>query len=70
MGIDSFRQAMEIISKGEGWEDSYLVDKFPSGEFGSGTIVDVGLLAKSLRMIDTEAWVFISGDQTDMGALL
>ena len=27
-GITSFRQAMEIVSEEEGWEDSYLVDNY------------------------------------------
>ena len=34
---------MEILSEGEGWEDSYLVDNYPWGEFGNGTVVDVGV---------------------------
>jgi len=41
-GSDAFRQGMEMISEGEGWEDSYLVEHFPWGEFGSGTVVDIG----------------------------
>lgn len=40
-GIPSFREAMEIVSEGEGWEDSYLVDNYPWGECGDGTVVDV-----------------------------
>lgn len=43
-GIESFRQAMEIISDGEGWEDSYLVDGYAWGEIGNGLVVDVSLL--------------------------
>jgi hypothetical protein len=42
-GIESFRQSMEILSEGEGWEDSYLVDNYPWGEFGNETVVDVGV---------------------------
>jgi hypothetical protein len=42
-GIESFRQSMEIVSEGEGWEDSYLVDNYPWGMFGNAKIVDVGL---------------------------
>ncbi|CZR64036.1 related to sterigmatocystin 7-O-methyltransferase precursor [Phialocephala subalpina] len=41
-GIQSFRDAMEIINDGEGWEDSHLVDNYPWGEIGKGTVVDIG----------------------------
>jgi hypothetical protein len=31
-GIQPFRETMEIVSKGEGWEDNYLVHNYPWGE--------------------------------------
>lgn len=40
-GIASFRQAMEIVSEGEGWQDSYLIDNYPWKEIGKGVVVDV-----------------------------
>ncbi|KUJ14270.1 O-methyltransferase [Mollisia scopiformis] len=41
-GIESFRQAMEIVNDGEGWQDSYLVDNYPWGEINNGVVVDIG----------------------------
>ncbi|RDW65978.1 hypothetical protein BP6252_09613 [Coleophoma cylindrospora] len=41
-GIESFRHSMEILSEGEGWEDSYLVDNYPWANLGNGTVVDIG----------------------------
>lgn len=43
-GIQSFRDTMEVISHGKGVEDSYLVDNFPWGQFGKGTIVDASIV--------------------------
>jgi hypothetical protein len=40
-GIESFRQSMEIVSEGEGWEDSYLVGGYAWGGFKDGLVVDV-----------------------------
>jgi hypothetical protein len=52
-GIESFRQSMEILSEGEGWEDSYLVDNYSWGEFGNGTVVDVDFIAiNTKRTVD------------------
>lgn len=47
-GVESFRQSMEIISEGEGWEDSYLVNNYAWGDFKKGTVVDVSI-ASHLR---------------------
>lgn len=48
-GIESFRQAMEIVSEGEGWQDSYLVDNYPWGDLGNGIVVDVGFVPSRSR---------------------
>lgn len=40
-GVESFKQSMEIISEGEGWEDNYLVENYPWADIGRGTVVDV-----------------------------
>jgi hypothetical protein len=40
-GIPNFRQAMKMVSEGEGWEDSHLAENYPWETFGSGTVVDV-----------------------------
>lgn len=43
-GVESFKQSMEIVSEGEGWEDSYLVENYPWGDLKNGKVVDVSLL--------------------------
>ena len=42
-GIASFRDAMSVVSEGEGWQDSYLVENYPWGDVGKGVVVDVSL---------------------------
>jgi hypothetical protein len=46
-GIESFRHAMEIVNEGEGWQDSYLVENYPWGDFKNGLIVDVGFFTST-----------------------
>ncbi|PMD32095.1 O-methyltransferase [Hyaloscypha variabilis F] len=41
-GIASFRDAMSVVSEGEGWQDSYLVENYPWGDVGKGVVVDIG----------------------------
>lgn len=41
-GIASFRDAMSVMSEGEGWQDSYLVENYPWGDVGEGLVVDIG----------------------------
>jgi hypothetical protein len=43
-GMAHFREAMKVISEGEGWESSYLAKNYPWGSFGNGTVVDVSPL--------------------------
>jgi hypothetical protein len=46
-GIASFRDAMSVVSEGEGWQDSYLVEGYPWGEIAKkegGLVVDVSAL--------------------------
>jgi hypothetical protein len=48
-GIESFRDAMSIMSEGEGWQDSYLVENYPWGDVGEGLVVDVSFLILPLN---------------------
>jgi hypothetical protein len=44
-GIASFRDSMAVVSEGEGWQDSYLVENFPWGEIEKGLVVDVSFFS-------------------------
>jgi hypothetical protein len=33
LGIPNFRQAMKMVSEGEGWEDSHLAENYPWESF-------------------------------------
>ncbi|RDW59454.1 hypothetical protein BP6252_12541 [Coleophoma cylindrospora] len=41
-GLSGFREGMEAVGSGEGWSTSALAENYPWGEFGSGTVVDIG----------------------------
>lgn len=43
-GLTAFREAMAMLSKGEGWEDRHMVEGFDWSELpGNGTVVDVSI---------------------------
>lgn len=53
-GIASFRDAMSIVSEGEGWQDSYLVENYPWGDLEEAVVVDVSDVFRLLSLKDTD----------------